>query len=155
MGLAVAIRQPIMTVFNPKIGRNRRSRTGPWQAGWMDPRDVAHMARNKTGLPLALHKGKILRYLPSGDKLWRPGHHMVVAGTRGGKGISAVIPAILDHQGPAVVLDIKGENFAVTRRYREELGRKVAVLNPFGLIEAPATSLTRSTTSAPTTLPAT
>lgn len=138
MGLAVAIRQPIMTVFNPKIGRNRKSRTGPWQAGWMDPRDVAHMARNKTGLPLALHKGRILRYLPSGDKLWRPGHHMVVAGTRGGKGISAVIPAILDHQGPAVVLDIKGENFAVTRRYRQELGRKVAVLNPFGLIEAPS-----------------
>ena len=31
-----------------------------------------------------------------------------------------------DHQGPVVVLDIKGENFAVTRRHHEELGRKVA-----------------------------
>lgn len=34
-----------------------------------------------------------------------------------------------------VVLDINGENFAVTRRHRKELGRKVAVLNPFNVIE--------------------
>ena len=33
------------------------------------------------------------------------------------------------------VLDIKGENFAVTRRYRQSLGRQVVVLNPFGVIE--------------------
>ena len=26
----------------------------------MDPRDVAQLKRNKTGLPLALHKGKLL-----------------------------------------------------------------------------------------------
>ena len=46
-----------------------------------------------------------------------------------------MIPAILDHQGPVVVLDVKGENFAVTRRHRQSLGRKVAVLYPFGIIE--------------------
>ncbi|MFC6463307.1 type IV secretory system conjugative DNA transfer family protein [Paracoccus aerius] len=34
-----------------------------------------------------------------------------------------------------VVLDIKGENFAVTRRHRQSLGRQVVVLNPFGVIE--------------------
>ena len=136
-GLAVAVSTPLMAIFNPRIGRNRKSRTGPWQAGWMDPRDIAHMARNKTGLPLALHKGKLLRYQKADEKLWRGGHHLVVSGTRGGKGVSAVIPAILDHQGPVVVLDIKGENFAVTRRHRAELGRKVAVLNPFGIIEDP------------------
>ena len=49
-----------------------------------------------------------------------------------------MIPAILDHEGPVVALDIKGENFAVTRRHREALGRKVAVLNPFGVIEDPS-----------------
>ena len=137
-GIAVAVAAPLAAIFNPRIGRNRKSRTGPWQAGWMDPRDIAHLARNKTGLPLALHKGKLLRYQKADDKLWRGGHHLVVSGTRGGKGVSAVIPAILDHQGPVVVLDIKGENFAVTRRHREELGRKVAVLNPFGIIEDPS-----------------
>lgn len=133
--LAFALSAPLMAIFNPRIGRNRKSRTGPWQAGWMSPRDVAQLARNKTGLPLALHKDKLLRYLKNDAKGWRGGHHLVVAGTRGGKGVSAVIPAILDHHGPVVALDIKGENFAVTRRHREALGRKVAVLNPFGLVE--------------------
>lgn len=134
-GVAVAVSTPLMAIFNPRIGRNRKSRTGPWQAGWMDPRDIARLAHNKIGLPLALHKGKLLRYMKDDTKGWRGGHHLVVSGTRGGKGVSAVIPAILDHQGPVVVLDIKGENFAVTRRHRQSLGRKVAVLNPFGIVE--------------------
>ena len=135
VGAALAIGLPLRAIFNPRMGRNRKSRTGPWQAGWMDPRDITRMARNKIGLPLALHKGKLLRYMKDDTKGWRGGHHLVVSGTRGGKGVSAVIPAILDHQGPVVVLDIKGENFAVTRRHRQSLGRKVAVLNPFGIIE--------------------
>jgi type IV secretion system protein VirD4 len=135
VGAALAIGLPLRAIFNPRMGRNRKSRTGPWQAGWMDPRDITRMARNKIGLPLALHKGKLLRYIKDDTKGWRGGHHLVVSGTRGGKGVSAVIPAILDHQGPVVVLDIKGENFAVTRRHRQSLGRKVAVLNPFGIIE--------------------
>ncbi|MGR3609163.1 MAG: type IV secretory system conjugative DNA transfer family protein [Sulfitobacter sp.] len=134
-GIVVAVSTPLVAIFNPRIGSNRKSRTGPWQAGWMNPGDIAHLKRNKTGLPLALHKGRMMRYVKNDAKGWRGGHHLVVSGTRGGKGVSAVIPAILDHQGPVVVLDIKGENFAVTRRHREALGRKVAVLNPFGLIE--------------------
>lgn len=136
--IAMAVSAPLAAIFNPRMGRNRKSRTGPWQAGWMNPRDIAQLARNKTGLPLALHKGKMLRYRKLDEKRWRGGHHLVVAGTRGGKGVSAVIPAILDHQGPVVVLDIKGENFAVTRRHRAAIGRKVAVLNPFGIIEDPS-----------------
>jgi type IV secretion system protein VirD4 len=135
VGLAIAISTPLTAAFNPRIRRNRNSRTGPWQAGWMEPTDIAKLARNKSGLPLALHKGKILRYAKNDAQGWRGGHHLVVSGTRGGKGVSAVIPAILEHQGPVVALDIKGENFAVTRRHRSALGRKVAVLNPFGLIE--------------------
>lgn len=133
--VAAAVSTPLVAIFNPRIESNRKSRTGPWQADWMQPGDIAHLKRNKTGLPLALHQGRLLRYVKNDAKGWRGGHHLVVAGTRGGKGVSAVIPAILDHQGPVVVLDIKGENFAVTRRHREALGRKVAVLNPFGLIE--------------------
>lgn len=132
---ALAIIIPLGSILNPRISRNRKSNTGPWQAGWMAPSDIASLAKNKTGLPLALHNGKLLRYLKNDAKGWRGGHHLVVSGTRGGKGVSAVIPAIIDHQGPVVVLDIKGENFAVTRRHRHSLGRKVAVLNPFGIIE--------------------
>ena len=133
--IALAVITPLRAAFDPRFRRNRQSRSGPWRAGWMEPRDIARRARNKTGMPLALYGGKLLRYAKDDAKGWRGGHHLVVSGTRGGKGVSAVIPAILDHQGPVVVLDIKGENFAVTRRHRQSLGRQVVVLNPFGIIE--------------------
>lgn len=131
----VAIWCPVSAFLRPDPGQERNSADGPWTACWMDPSDIAYLRQNKTGLPLALHRGKILRYMKNDAKGWRGGHHLVVSGTRGGKGVSTVIPAILDHDGPVVALDIKGENFAITRRHREELGRKVAVLNPFGIIE--------------------
>ncbi len=134
--LAIAIAGPLLALFDRRIGPDRTSRTGPWRAGWMPASDISQLARNQTGLPLVQHEGKLLRYQKNDKHGWRGGHHLVVAGTRGGKGVSAVIPAILDHQGPVVALDIKGENFAVTRRHRQELGRKVAVLNPFAVVEA-------------------
>lgn len=134
--LTLAVLVPCAAFSSKRIGTDRKASAGPWQAAWMDSRDIAHLAGNKTGLPLALHQRRLLRYVKNDVKGWRGGHHLVVSGTRGGKGVSAVIPAILDHQGPVVVLDIKGENFAITRRHRQELGRKVAVLNPFGVVEA-------------------
>lgn len=133
--IVMAAALPVRAAFNPKYRKDRKSRSGPWRAGWMKPQDVAQLARNKTGLPLALHQGKLLRYQKNDAKGWRGGHHLVIAGTRGGKGVGAVIPAILEHQGPVVALDVKGENFAVTLRHRQSLGRKVAVLNPFSVIE--------------------
>lgn len=133
--IAIAASAPFGALSNLRIGCNRESRNGPWKAEWLSGREIRQLTRNKSGVPLAQHKGKLLRYTKNDAKGWRGGHHLVIAGTRGGKGVSAVIPAILDHHGPVVVLDIKGENFAVTRRYREGLGRKVAVVNPFLLIE--------------------
>ncbi|WP_299822666.1 type IV secretory system conjugative DNA transfer family protein [uncultured Jannaschia sp.] len=138
MGIAAAIALPLAPLINPRVGKDRAARSGPWRAGWMAPADVARLARNRTGLPLAHHEGRLLRYAKDDAKGWRGGHHLVVSGTRGGKGVSAVIPAILDHRGPVVALDIKGENFAVTRRHRQSLGRHVAVLNPFGIVEPSA-----------------
>lgn len=131
----VAIWSPLSAIIRPAPDEERNSASGPWTACWMEPSDIAYLRQNRSGLPLALHKGKILRYAKNDAKGWRGGHHLVVSGTRGGKGVSTVIPAILDHDGPVVTLDIKGENFAITRRHRQEFGRKVAVLNPFGIIE--------------------
>ena len=133
--LVGALALPVASLVNPRIGKDRAARSGPWRAGWMDKADIDRLARNRTGLPLARHEGRLLRYADDDAHGWRGGHHLVVSGTRGGKGVSAVIPAILEHRGPVVALDIKGENFAVTRRHRQALGRHVAVLNPFGLVE--------------------
>ena len=77
----------------------------------------------------------MLRYEPNRERGWPPGHHMVVAGTRAGKGVACIIPAIIDHDGPVVAIDIKGENFAICRRHRQSLGRRQIVLNPFHVIE--------------------
>ena len=115
--------------------RNRVSKSGPWSARWMEGDQLRYLKSRPFGLPLGIKDGTLLRYEPNPAKGWRGGHHLAIAGTRAGKGVSVVIPAIIDHDGPVVCLDVKGENFAVTRRWRAGLGRRVVVLNPFGVIE--------------------
>ncbi|MCH5146355.1 type IV secretory system conjugative DNA transfer family protein [Desulfovibrio sp. UIB00] len=61
------------------------------------------------------------------------GHVLTVAPTRSGKGIGAIIPALLEYPGSVLCLDIKGENYAVTARRRRELGQAVYLVDPFGL----------------------
>jgi hypothetical protein len=46
------------------------------------------------------------------------GHILTCAPTGAGKGIGAVIPNLLDYPGSAFVLDLKGENYAVTAHAR-------------------------------------
>lgn len=123
------------TLFWDAISRDRVSKSGPWSARWMGGDQVRYLQSRPFGLPLGIKGGALLRYEPSSAKGWRGGHHLAIAGTRAGKGVSVVIPAIIDHDGPVVCLDVKGENFVVTRRWRAGLGRRVVVLNPFGVIE--------------------
>ncbi len=61
-------------------------------------------------------------------------HLMTVAPTGTGKGRSCVIPTLLTYPGSMVVLDPKGENYAITARARREMGQKVVCLNPFNLM---------------------
>ena len=58
---------------------------------------------------------------------------MTFCPTGGGKGISAIIPTLLSNPRSMIVMDPKGENFAVTARRRMELGHKVYALDPFNL----------------------
>lgn len=111
---------------------------GPWSARWMTPAEAGYLARQKIGLPLGRLNGNLLRYHDDPARGWRGGHHMLISGTRGGKGVSGVLPAIIDHDGPVVALDVKAELFAVTRRWRQSLGRRVVVLNPLGRVEPSA-----------------
>lgn len=61
------------------------------------------------------------------------GHTLTCAPTGSGKGIGAVIPALLEYPGSMVVLDLKGENYAVTHRARQAMGHDVQVVDPFGV----------------------
>jgi type IV secretion system protein VirD4 len=62
------------------------------------------------------------------------GHLLTVAPTGAGKGVGAIIPALLTYPGSVIVTDIKGENYQVTARRRREMGQRVVVLDPFSLV---------------------
>lgn len=65
---------------------------------------------------------------------WRGESHLVtVAQTRAGKSVNLIVPNLLRYKGAAVVLDPKGELFAMTARWRAERVGPVYVLNPFEL----------------------
>ena len=57
-------------------------------------------------------------------------HVLVTAPTGAGKGVGLVIPNLLSWPGSAVVLDVKGENFAATAGYRVGCGQRVVNFAP-------------------------
>lgn len=62
------------------------------------------------------------------------GHLITVAPTGAGKGRGVIIPNLLRYDGPAIVVDPKGENFRVTARARREMGHVVKVIDPFRVV---------------------
>jgi len=93
-------------------------------ARWAHDREIRRAGLFvKEGVTVGLHKGKALRH----DG---PQHILCFAPTRSGKGISVVIPTLLEWKHSVVVLDIKGENFALTSGYREHLGQRVLYFAP-------------------------
>lgn len=61
-------------------------------------------------------------------------HMMTVAGSRAGKGVSTIIPNLLEYPGSVLVVDPKGENARITaNRRRTGLKQAVHVLDPFGV----------------------
>jgi type IV secretion system protein VirD4 len=53
-----------------------------------------------------------------------PEHIMVFAPTRSGKGDGLILPTLLAWEGSSIVLDIKGENWALTSGWRRSIGQK-------------------------------
>lgn len=71
------------------------------------------------------------RYLGwSGD-----GHVITVAPTRSGKGVGLVVPNLLHYPGSVLVIDPKGENYAITAEFRRRvLRQEIICLDPFHVI---------------------
>ena len=61
-------------------------------------------------------------------------HMLTIAGSRGGKGSSAIIPNLLLWEGSAVVIDPKGTNAHVTAEARRKMGQNVHIIDPFGVV---------------------
>ena len=87
--------------------------------------------RVERGLILGRHGPQLLRF--AGE-----GHVLTVAPTRSGKGVSCVIPNLLDHPGSVMVTDPKGENYAVTARWRRQSGQRVHAFDPFLIVDGDA-----------------
>lgn len=59
-----------------------------------------------------------------------PEHILIFAPTRSGKGVGFVVPTLLEWQHSAVIVDIKGENWALTAGWRASKGQKVIKFEP-------------------------
>ena len=59
-----------------------------------------------------------------------PEHAMAFAPTRSGKGVSLVVPTLLEWRESALVLDIKGENHALTAGWRASAGQRILKFDP-------------------------
>ena len=88
------------------------------------PAELAAMGlRARKGVVLGRAGG---RYLVDGGQ----SHVLVCAPTGAGKGVGVVIPNLLAWPGSAVVLDVKGENFARTAGFRAACGQRVINFAP-------------------------
>jgi type IV secretory pathway TraG/TraD family ATPase VirD4 len=115
---------------------------------------AALAAITRSELPPA-ERAKRVEYL---EELWRAAlladciplgldddrHFVTIAGSRSGKGTSAIIPNLCLYPGPLVCLDPKGENASRTairrgagNEYCEGLKQEVFVLDPFGVADVP------------------
>ena len=94
----------------PQKGEKGR---GVYVGGWINPKDGRQYYLR--------HNGKE--------------HVIALAPTRSGKGVGLVIPTLLSWEHSVVVLDIKGENWALTSGWRHENGHKVLRWDPTDAIE--------------------
>ena len=102
-------------------------------AAWLDPVELTGpdwRYRNRAGAVAGL----ILGYRnEEGIGSMDNRHVLTVAGSRGGKGVSLIVPNLLMYDGSVIAIDPKGELAGITARARRQKGQKVVVLDPFGV----------------------
>lgn len=73
-------------------------------------------------------RGEFLSTRPGTDEI---PHSLIAAPTGTGKGVGIVVPTLLTYPGSVFCLDVKGENYDLTARRREELGDRVYKFAPY------------------------
>jgi type IV secretion system protein VirD4 len=124
-------------------GRDLRNNIAPY-AVWADPNWIGTHPFWK------YEPGKILvgAVGPNFVGVTDDRHMMTVAGSRAGKGVSVIIPNLIEYPGSVIVIDPKGENAHHTALRRGKmsaysdatLGQAVYVLDPFGVSGLPTDS---------------
>jgi len=100
-------------------------------AHWATQKEIeeTHTLNRKDGLYIGGYrdkKGKLNYLRHNGDE-----HIIGFAPTRSGKGVGLVIPTLLSWSGSAIVLDIKGENYAITSGWRKHYANnRIYKFNP-------------------------
>jgi type IV secretion system protein VirD4 len=105
------------------------------EARWMDPAELMRPDWDYRDKQKRM-AGLVLGYHPTteadvGRGVLDDRHVLTVAGSRGGKGVSLIIPNLLTYEGSVLAIDPKGELARVTARARRQLGQKVVILDPF------------------------
>ena len=121
----------------PRGGRVRAEDELPSSADWADSGEIESTPELATARGVRDLQGQFVvgrtddakgRWLGYGDDR----HIVTIAGSRAGKGRSAILPNLALWPGSVIVTDPKGENAALTAQRREAAGQTVAVLDPFG-----------------------
>lgn len=140
-GFAVAYR-----LLKNAIAASKRAK--PTTYGSAEWANFQHLQENnligKEGFTLGIYREEgmahPLHY--KGDR-----HLLTVAPTRSGKGVSSIIPNLLNYRGSAIVVDPKGENAMITAARRgkgdknqniQGLGQTVHVIDPWGITGLPS-----------------
>lgn len=96
--------------------------TGVYVGGWLKKyAGVTLLTRTLQG-----KTDEVQRYLRHNG----PEHIMVFALTRSGKGVGLILPTLLAWEGSSIVLDIKGENWALTAGWRKSQDQVVLRFDP-------------------------
>ena len=89
---------------------------------------------------LAIGGGLVVGKADDDTLLRYDGEGMIIleAGAGQGKGVKAITPTLLlPSTDSRVILDVKGENFQITSRFRRDIGQRVLVLDPGRITDDP------------------
>ena len=75
-------------------------------------------------------------YIGGGQYYSDQGNFLTIGGTRSGKGTNLIIPQLLSTEeflGSTVIIDVKGENAAITAKHLKASGKDVHIIDPWNL----------------------